>query len=232
MVRRALVGILLFTVLVAFSACSGVSSTITSLAGITAQVQSTGETASTVQGRLGVGILKLEETGLAVTDDQAALLLPLWKAVKSLTADSNTSALEISSLYDQIEETLTTKQVQEIEAMTMSQAELNAAMQQYSVQKVQAASTSSGSASQTGQAQAQGAPPADAGMMAGAVPGGGMPGGEMMGGEIAAGTDMQASAAQRQTGAAAVEPASGSENQWNEMFAGTVVNLLQKRISG
>ena len=47
-----------------------------------------------VEQKLAIGTLKLEGTDLAVTADQAKTLLPLWKAVKTMSTDSNTSAEE------------------------------------------------------------------------------------------------------------------------------------------
>src|SRR6266498_609956 len=47
-----------------------------------------------VEQKLGIGILKLEGTSQAVTARQAQDLLPLWKAVKTLSTSNNTSPQE------------------------------------------------------------------------------------------------------------------------------------------
>jgi hypothetical protein len=90
-----------------------------------------------VEQKLGIGILKLEGTPQAITAQQAKDLLPLWKAVKTMSASSNTSPEEITALYKQIEETLTPDQIQAIQKTTWTQEELRATMQQYGIQFAQ-----------------------------------------------------------------------------------------------
>ncbi len=55
------------------------------------QTQATDLTDVSIESKLGVGILELEGTDLAVTADQANELLLLWKAVKSLNSDDAAS---------------------------------------------------------------------------------------------------------------------------------------------
>ncbi|MBN2503403.1 MAG: hypothetical protein JXB38_21685 [Anaerolineales bacterium] len=74
---------------------------------------------------LAAGTLKLEETDLAVTVEQAAELLPLWKAARSLADSDNITNEEINAIYDQIEEAMTTDQMGAIEAMELSFEDLS-----------------------------------------------------------------------------------------------------------
>jgi hypothetical protein len=90
-----------------------------------------------VEQKLGIGILKLEGTAQAVTAQQAKDLLPLWKAVKTMATNTNTSPDEITALYKQIQGVLTPDQVQAIQKMTWTQEDLRATMQQYGVQFAQ-----------------------------------------------------------------------------------------------
>lgn len=82
-----------------------------------------------LESKLAIGILKLEGSDLAITREQAANLLPLWKAVKTLTGSDTTTQDEINALYQQIEETLTPEQLHEIQTMTWTSQELQTLMQ-------------------------------------------------------------------------------------------------------
>jgi hypothetical protein len=70
--------------------------------------------------KLLIGTLKLEGTPQAVTAQQAAALLPLWKAVKSMDGGSSTSPVELQALYDQIKGTMTSDQMNAIDAMNLT----------------------------------------------------------------------------------------------------------------
>lgn len=84
-----------------------------------------------VGNKLAIGILALEGTDKAVTAEEAKNLLPLWKAVRSLNNSETASNDEITALYTQIQETMTTEQVQVIKDLNLSQEELRALMEKY-----------------------------------------------------------------------------------------------------
>jgi hypothetical protein len=84
--------------------------------------------------KLAVGTLKLEKTDLAVTPAQAKDLLPLWKAVKSLSASDTATQEEVDGLYSQIKETMTQGQVQAIEKMELTQEDFSALMKELGIQ--------------------------------------------------------------------------------------------------
>ncbi len=84
-----------------------------------------------VENKLAIGILALEGTDKAVTAEEAKNLLPLWKAVRSLNNSETASNDEITALYTQIQETMTTEQVQAIKDLNLSQEELRALMEKY-----------------------------------------------------------------------------------------------------
>jgi hypothetical protein len=71
-----------------------------------------------------IGTFKLEDTDLAVTPDQAKTLLPLWQAVRSLGSSSTTAAAEMTALEQQIQEALTAEQMDRINAMPLTRADL------------------------------------------------------------------------------------------------------------
>ncbi len=107
-----------------------------SVAPVTKLFQSTVSAETSKTAYLAAGTLLLESSSLSVTEAQAADLLPLWKAVKSLTNDNYTSAEEISALYAQIDETMTAEQVKAIQGMDFNQETLTSLMTQYGVQEL------------------------------------------------------------------------------------------------
>jgi len=212
MFKRIATSILLVS-LASLSACSSLSITNleSSLTSVIAN-QTTGLSDSSTQNKLGIGILLLEDTDQAITADQANTLLPLWKAIRSLSNDDATSAAEITALYNQIQETLTTAQVKEIQQLTWTQEDLAAIQQRYGAQ---IKSNYSGN-SETVKSQSSGS-------SSGGNMGGGMPGGDMSG-MIAGGQPQQVSNSSR--------PVSGNnENGLNYQLADTVITLLQQRIA-
>ena len=82
------------------------------------------------QTTLLVGTLKLEDTPQAVTSEQAAQLLTLWKAVRSLAESDTTSEAEREALTLQIEATMTAEQLEAIEAMDLTQEDVMALIQE------------------------------------------------------------------------------------------------------
>lgn len=73
-----------------------------------------------VEMQLILGTLNLEATDLAVDPDQAAELLVLWKALRSLSASDTAAEVEITAVLEQIQNTMTADQIEAIEAMELS----------------------------------------------------------------------------------------------------------------
>ncbi|MBC7314932.1 MAG: hypothetical protein H5T70_00725, partial [Chloroflexi bacterium] len=76
--------------------------------------------------RLLVGIFRLEGTEDAVTPEQAAQLLPLWKGYRALSQSSTTATAELEGLIKQLEEAMTPAQRQKIAAMSLTYADVQA----------------------------------------------------------------------------------------------------------
>ncbi|NMC79727.1 MAG: hypothetical protein GYA59_10240, partial [Chloroflexi bacterium] len=143
MKKKTILTVGLLLMLLALAACSG-SAPATSTQG-----QETSQTAGSLspQGtgtafnpgemstdmKLALGTFQLEDTDLAVTAQQAKDLLPLWKAVRSLSTSQTTSQEEIQALYQQIQETMTPEQVQAIDAMKFDQETISALMQKLGI---------------------------------------------------------------------------------------------------
>jgi hypothetical protein len=126
---------LLMTML--FSACTGSLPFLGQTQGSnsTRGANGGGNTAALSQPTITViGILKLEGTPQAVTADQAKNLVTLYKAVKTMSADSSSSPVEIQALYSQIDESLTPPQTQAITKMDITAANLRTTMSDLGIQ--------------------------------------------------------------------------------------------------
>ena len=86
-----------------------------------------------VQAQLIVGTLQLEESEAAVTAEQAAQLIPLWKAVRSLSSSDTAAEAEVAGLLEQIQETMTADQLEAIAAMQLTQEDLSGVMQELGI---------------------------------------------------------------------------------------------------
>jgi hypothetical protein len=119
--------------------------------------------------QLLLGTMKLDGTEQDVTAEQAAKLLPFWQVYSELLTSDIAVQEEIDGLVTQIQETMTSEQIQSIEDMALTQQDVIAAMQESGGGMSQAQqSSSSGSGSSSG-----GFAPPDGGMAMGAPPDGG-----------------------------------------------------------
>ena len=91
-------------------------------------------TSSSQWMQLALGTLMLDENNLPVDAAQAAELLPLWKAARSLNQSETTAAAEVSGLLKQIQGTLTSDQLKAIQTMDLSPQNLPASIQQLGLQ--------------------------------------------------------------------------------------------------
>ena len=119
--------------------------------------------------KLAIGTLKLDETEFAIASDQASDLLPLWQVLLTLTTSDASAQQEINAIVEQIQETLTSEQLQAIEEMSLNNESIFTTMQELGLiqQQVNASGT----------LQPRGNFPGGGGF-----PGGGPPGGSPGGG--------------------------------------------------
>jgi hypothetical protein len=210
--------LLLLSVLVML--LSGCAS-LTGQAGNTAQASGLSSDL-TLSTKTGLGILELEGQTLAIDADQAKTLLPLWLALQNLSSDSNTTPDEITSLNDQIEETLTTEQLAAIDGMSWNEEDLSSLVQEYAATTDQAVSSDSSAA-------------ASAFSPDGAAMGAGMTGGAPMegaGGEMAAmGVTGGTTSATISHTTIAGQKDRESAGGMNLIFAPAVIELLQSKIT-
>lgn len=82
------------------------------------------EDALSIQAQLALGIVRLEDSELAVAEAQAYELLPLWQAIQSLSQSDTTAAAELQAVVKQIENTMSADQIAAIAAMQLTEASL------------------------------------------------------------------------------------------------------------
>ena len=183
----------------------------TSCSGVIGQIRQGNGVDSEVRSRLGAGILLMEGSTLEVSSEQAQSLLPLWKAVKNLSDDSSIPEAEMTAVYRQIQDNMSAQQLQEIQAFTWTDADLNTMIQKYGVQ------SASKDQSQVNAAQ---------------NPGGGMPVGGMPAGDLGGGMDFgeMGAAPQGQNSASSTMVNSDGSNDLNFILAEAVISLLQQHM--
>ncbi|MFN2236256.1 MAG: hypothetical protein ACK2U1_18670, partial [Anaerolineales bacterium] len=76
-----------------------------------------------------IGTVKLDETDYAVDAEQASQLLPLWKALRSLSEDDTTAQAEIDALITQIGESMTPEQSSAIDDMNLTMQDMSSVME-------------------------------------------------------------------------------------------------------
>jgi hypothetical protein len=113
----------------ALAACSGTSSQTNSSAGTTDTTGAQTSNSLSQVNMLLVGTLKLEDTDQAVTVDEAAKLLTLWQAYRSLSTSQTAAEAEVVALLNQIQSTMTSDQVDAIKAMNLTSTDLMTLMQ-------------------------------------------------------------------------------------------------------
>jgi len=125
--------ITLMTILVlALTACSGGTSNMQQAA--TNQSTDTSHTEMPLASKLVVGSFKLEGTENAITAEQATELIPLWQVYQQLSTSDTAAQEEISSLAEQIQETMTADQITAIDAMNLTPQDIFTTMQEQGIQ--------------------------------------------------------------------------------------------------
>lgn len=96
---------------------------------IVAQISDNFDGALSPAGQLALGTLQLEDSELAVNEEQAAELLPLWQALLSLSNSETTAKVEMDAVLKQIQSGMTAEQVATITGMKLTGDDLTAALQ-------------------------------------------------------------------------------------------------------
>ncbi|HOT90148.1 MAG TPA: hypothetical protein PLJ78_02185 [Anaerolineae bacterium] len=130
--QRKILPLIFVLVLIAVSGCrqstaAETTSATAEAAVYTGALRTDYENALDVTGQLALGILRLEGTENAVTAEQAAQLLPLWKTLQGSTV---TTQAERYAVIKQIEALLTSAQIGAITAMQLTEADAQAWFQE------------------------------------------------------------------------------------------------------
>lgn len=86
------------------------------------------------QEQLIVGSFNLEGTANAITSQQALELLPLWQTMKTLSTSDTVATQEIEALLKQIQETMTSGQMQAITAMDLTRTAMFTFIQEQGIE--------------------------------------------------------------------------------------------------
>jgi hypothetical protein len=124
-----------------------------------------------VQAQLALGTMRLEETDLAVDADLATDLLPLWKAVLSLSSSDTTTSIEVEAVVNQIQDTMAVEQIAAIDVMDLTANSMTAMISSGELQVGPEESSAEGS--EDSFTPPDGAMPG-AGMLQGGMPDGGL----------------------------------------------------------
>src|SRR5271157_565145 len=233
MFKKACIFSITLVVAVALSACSasGAQTPTAQASGSGSQSGQTGGTGAsgsnaqvtvTPETRYAIGTLKLEGTSLAVTKDEATTLLPLWKAMLSLSNSNTTAPAEIQALQDQIKGSMTADQVTSIEKLDLSPQNMRTIMASLNLQY----GNGTRSTLTPAQRQQYGGGGGGGGFTGGGG-GGFRPGGGGYGGGGAPGTGTNGSTTTRPTPIGGY--ASRARSAVNPVLTMAVINLLETR---
>ena len=84
----------------------------------------------TIEGQLALGTIELDDTILAVSEEQAAELLILWQAYQSLSNSDIAAAAEVAAVLKQIQDTLTADQIAAISEMKLTAERMTALIEE------------------------------------------------------------------------------------------------------
>jgi len=129
--------------------------------------------------QLAFGTLMLDKTSFPIDSAQAAELLPLWKAARSLSSSDTTAEDEENGLLAQIQSTFTAEQLQAIQDLGLSSKNMPQIALELGLDFGGASSGARSAGAAAGTPGAARTQVGDPGMMGGEPPagGGGMPGG-------------------------------------------------------
>lgn len=165
-----LIGILALSL--ALSACSAVQNSSIQAAGTV--TPGAGQDATLQQ--LALGTIKLDDQ---IDAEQAAALLPLWKAVRSLSESDTTATEEMAALVTQLQGGMTDEQLQTIQSMAQNPQDWFTIAQEEGIDLAGGGAGAGSSGSETTRFSVS----SGGGGMAGGPPDGGMPPGGGMGGD-------------------------------------------------
>lgn len=117
------ISLLLIVFAVVLTACGNAAPTPVASASefVSSTLDVSYEGALSARNQLALGSIKLDGTPNTLTAKQAATMLPLWQALRSANQSGNAQA-EVTALLTQLEQAFTSKQLQDIKAMKLTQS--------------------------------------------------------------------------------------------------------------
>ncbi len=185
MKKTFLIGIFLGIALILTACGSSTSSATATRVQRNGSNQAGGTGALTPEMKLAIGTLKLEGTPQAVNATQAAQLLSLWQLLNQLNTSSSAAPQEITATVDQIQSTMTSQQIQAIDAMQLTQRDIFTTLQGSGALGTGTGGGTTGNgaiANATGNGTNRNNGQRTGGFTGGGFPGGGFPGGGFPGG--------------------------------------------------
>jgi hypothetical protein len=222
--KKIIIALSMLVTMAVMSACGSKTSSTTTSSNTTGSLSTEAE--------LLVGTMKLEDTDLAVTAEQAKQLLPLWQTLQSLSSSNTAATQEINAVIDQIKSSMTSDQMAKITAMKLTQQDMLSFMMQSGVGPNSPSTTvtpmargnfPSGNGSQAGGGN-QGGPGGGGQPPSGAPPAGDFPAGGDQG-SLGAGPNGQSSTPQ-------AGQAPRLSNQVPQSLLNALIQLLQKKVQG
>jgi hypothetical protein len=126
--------ITLFLVILLLAACGGNTPADTANDAPASALNLDYANALPLRNQLALGTLRLEDNpAVSVTPEQATQLLPLWQALRNLTGSGTSATAEVNALLAQIEGELTAEQLDAINAMALTQADIQAVAQEWGI---------------------------------------------------------------------------------------------------
>ncbi len=190
--------------------------------------------ALTPDAKLAFGTIKLEGTSEAVDAKTAARLIPLWQLMVQLHSSTSSAPQEVTAVMDEIQATMTAQQVNTINGMSITQADLFTLFQQQAQAGgsggTNGASGSGGNAGFGGRNRGGGGffisgGPGGGGFGGGGFGGGGFGGARTANGSASSSSDPQVTAAQQ------AEAAQARENAISSLVEEQLIRLLETKLS-
>jgi hypothetical protein len=170
--------------------------------------------------QLMVGTFLLEDTEEAVASEQAAELVILWKAFRSLSSSDNVAVEEMDALVKQIRETMTPEQLETIAGMEITLEDMFSMAQELGI--VPEDFSGFGRGEGDGDGFPEGGP--------GGFPGGGIPGEEGRGGQGPGGFGGDLDPDAIATARAERDGAQGIGSRFNSFLLDPLIELLELKI--
>jgi len=119
MQKRTLYSIIFALLIIVLTACDSKEAE-----GDTTQTDGPDRQSTPLETQLMIGTVKLDETDHAIDSEQAANLIPLWKALRSLANSDTTAEAEVDAVINQIQESMTEDQLKAIDEMGLNMQDM------------------------------------------------------------------------------------------------------------